>query len=187
MLWDSLGQAIFARVRDEEDCWENSGIQSTCTISQYDWYPRKRILSFGFHSLIPSLKKIVTAGPGGPRASIDTSGGNMWFQNITAWLENDPIFLGQFCCAVTTCYGFALRHLRKPSRLPLRRILPSWAIPKRPGLCGSFFLGGAAMQGRTACLLLGAWCAGDHFFVRVRNNRNKRTRKGGYLPPQWSI
>lgn len=20
----------------------------------------------------------------------------MWFQNITAWLENDPIFLGQF-------------------------------------------------------------------------------------------
>ena len=54
ILW---GKQFFARVRDEEDCWENSDIQSTCTISQYDWYLRKRILSFGFHSLIPSRKK----------------------------------------------------------------------------------------------------------------------------------
>ena len=52
-----ITKAIFARVWDEEDCREKSDIQSTCTISEYDWYPRKRILSFGFHSLIPSLKK----------------------------------------------------------------------------------------------------------------------------------
>ena len=96
------------------------------------------------------------------------------------WLASEKVELIQgfgFHSPIPSTATASPCGLRKPSRLPLRRMLPSWAIPKRPGV---------EKVGVTKHIMRMWQC--DHFFTRVRHNRNKRTHKGGYLPiPQYHL